>query len=348
MTPQPKPRKAPLHLVPLSPPSPPSDEELLRQAEAKIAGRRAAEEPDGGLTAITATLAREAAELEELHNRHRSSQGTLQPSRPSANSGNSAGGSVSRSSSPACGQCSDSGIRVVAEEAVGVERLVVVEWFETGCKRVPLVFCSCQIGRDRAWRWSGLPDEARGVELSRLRAIPDQDDALDAIEAFVERPLGFCTLAGGYGVGKTTLFYAALNELARNGIYGAYRSAPDLLDDLRSAIDDASKGSAIARLRRFGELPVVAVDECDKVNDTGWAFEQLQKFFEHRYRERGRLGTLIGYNLDRASLLPGYLRSRVGDGRFQLVEMRGSDVRPAMREELSGNDPRHVWDRGER
>ena len=173
----------------------------------------------------------------------------------------------------------------------------------------------------------------------RLKQLKDQLSALKAARAFVSRPRGWLTFVGGYGVGKTMLIYACLNHLADRGVFGRYIVMPDLLSLLRTALreDDHAYASI---LRRVVQAPILAVDELDKIRESEFVDEVLEAIFLARYADRHQLGTIIGYNADGASRLPPFLRSRMGDSRFQLIEMAGADLRPIAHQ----LDP---WDRGE-
>lgn len=192
-----------------------------------------------------------------------------------------------------------------------------------------LVICpDCESGRARATAWSGLPDEARGLRLTTLRQRPEQATAVQAVAQFVVEPRGWLTFAGGYGTGKTTLIYAALGHLADVGVYGRYTTAPELLAHLRDALRDHDGRAHSERLERLKTVPVLAVDELDKYRSTEYAEEAMFQLFDHRYRERRTLATLIGYNRDRGDRIPPFLASRIRDGRFRLVELDGADLRP--------------------
>lgn len=221
------------------------------------------------------------------------------------------------------------------------DHLIVVERFSPASRfeRV-LVICDCPVGQSYARNWTGMPDEANGLSLDTLFSLDDQEQALNAALDFVDKPRGWVSFAGRFGNGKTTLIYAALNDLAAQGVYGRYFSAPEMLDYLREAFDRGCQDSALTRLQAISELPVLAIDELDKYNATAWAGEQMQKLFDLRYRNRRLVGTLIGYNLQYAENIPGFLRSRMSDGRFKLIEMLGPDIRPALEPEW---DERDVW-----
>lgn len=255
------------------------------------------------------------------------------PPRPSAPS------PISRRSGSTCPQCAGEGLYLTTPAAAAAARLIVTATY--GEDRALVVCSACAAGSARAQTWRGVPADAVGVRLDNgtMRQIndPDHRRALEAVVAMIRDPRGWLTLAGGYGTGKTQLLYAALNHLAERGVYGRYTTAPDLLDFLRDGI--SSGDSPGSRLRGLAESPVLAVDELDKFNATAFAEEQLFKLFHARYQAREERATLIGYNLDGADRIPPFLRSRIRDGRFLCVELRGPDLRPTLSRSSA-------WDRG--
>jgi DNA replication protein DnaC len=218
-------------------------------------------------------------------------------------------------------------------------QLIVIERYGSS---VVVVCPYCDAGRRRAVAWSGLPDEAWALPLPQLRAIPEQREAVAALAAFTVSPRGWITLAGSYGTGKTALLCATLVYLASVGVYGRYTTAPDLLNHLRDALRDADGRAHSERLERLKSVPVLVVDELDKYRATEYAEEAIFTLFDHRYRERATLATLIGYNRERGDRIPPFLASRIRDGRFRLVHLDGADLRPAITDDAAA-----VWARGE-
>lgn len=239
-----------------------------------------------------------------------------------------------------CLHCGGGGLLITTAAQAATERLIVSARY---AERVLVICPVCDAGRAAAQAWIGLPADAAGVRLDTgaLRAIDDPayDQALAAITELIADPRGWVTLAGGYGTGKTTLIYAALNHLADAGVYGKYITAPALLAYVRDGFQD-TRLSPGNRLRQLAEAPVLAVDELDKYQATEYAEAVLFELFDARYRARATHATLIGYNLDGAEKIPPFLRSRICDGRFRLITLTGGDLRPAQTREL---DP---WDRG--
>ena len=251
-----------------------------------------------------------------------------------AKSGTPRPSSISPPSAWIC-RCRGEGAILIDLSIAQTAQLIIIDRYGSNA----LVLCpACAVGQERAWIWSGLPDEARGIRLSTLRQRPDQIAALQAVAGFVADPRGWLTLVGGYGTGKTTLIYAALGHLADRGVHGRYTTAPDLIDHLRDAVRDTDGRAHSERLERLKTVPVLAVDELDKYRATDYAEEAIFKLFDHRYRARRTLATLIGYNRERSDRIPPFLASRIRDGRFRLVDLDGADLRPGQ-----DDTPGAVW-----
>jgi hypothetical protein len=236
-------------------------------------------------------------------------------------------------------RCNGHGTVLERLERARAEQLVILDTFGQGDRASGLVPCVCDAGRAVANAWRGLPDEADGLYFTngRVKAVPAQAEAREKTLEFIKQPRGWLTLIGGYGVGKTVLIYAALNHLADRGIYGRYVMMPELLNELRNAV---GTNHYAERLRRLLDAPILAVDELDKVRESEFVDDVMNALFLARYRDRARLGTIIGYNLDGAERIPPFVASRANDGRFKLAVMTGQDLRPIA-------DKLDPWDRGE-
>lgn len=239
---------------------------------------------------------------------------------------------------PGCRHCLNSG-HVKEDLATALsERLIVLETYPVGDRRIARVPCVCAAGRAVIASWRNMPPDAAGVMLDTITGLPDQDQAIAAVEDFIAHPIGWLTFAGNYGVGKTMLMYAALNHLADLGVYGCYITAPDLIDVLRNLIHNG--GDPDERLQRLIAAPLLAVDELDKYDATEFAQKTIFRLFHARYQSWQTTGTMLSYNLDRQRRLPPFLLSRMRDSRFQEIVMDGADVRPSAAD-------LNPWDMGE-
>lgn len=140
---------------------------------------------------------------------------------------------------------------------------------------------------------------------------------------------GWLTLAGPYGCGKSYLLQAIVNEARRSGRLGVYIAMSDLLDHLRAAFKPGSEVPFGGLFELVCSADVLCIDEVEKYNATAWAEEKVLQLIDRRYREWSRQVTVLATN-DFPSC-PGYLKSRMSDGRFALVQMTGTDVRPGLR-----------------
>ena len=86
------------------------------------------------------------------------------------------------------------------------------------------------------------------------------------------------------------------------------------------------------RLQRYIDLPVLVLDDFDKVHLTEWAGNTLTALMQGRGRleEQGQSGTLIVMNSDPSSLSQS-IASRVCDGRNRIVHNQDADIRPALK-----------------
>ncbi|HET6846375.1 MAG TPA: AAA family ATPase [Anaerolineales bacterium] len=147
------------------------------------------------------------------------------------------------------------------------------------------------------------------------------------------------TVWGGYGVGKTLALQAVVNEMNERRVPAVYYTTKQMLDYLRDGMDvgPGERGPRVtARHDRLAELPVLALDEFDKISPTDWVQEQLTYIIDRRHRlsEAGSHATLIAMNADPGSLQP-WITSRLMAGCNVVVHVEGGDLRPAITERRS-------------
>lgn len=174
---------------------------------------------------------------------------------------------------------------------------------------------------------SQLTGWLKGVTLDSYRANNGNTDALRASVSFAKKPIGWLTLWGSYGPGKTHLMAAIVNHCTRNRLAGVYYTLPDLLDKLR---DSYGADGFSALFDRLVKVPLLALDEVDKARLTDWAQEKIYQLIDARYRDLDTRGTLFALNVqpEPTDEAIGYLFSRMHDRRNQVIEVAGGDVRP--------------------
>lgn len=178
---------------------------------------------------------------------------------------------------------------------------------------------------------SGLDMSELGLRLDDFKADNAvTGEVLMATRVFLDDPTPLFYLWGGSGNGKTLLLKALINEFNRRGRVAIYTKFTRLLWWMRQVFgDNGDRESYVDRYERIKRVPMLAVDEFDKANLTAFAQEFQFGFLDERYEAglRGMCCTLFASNSP-PDELPGYLLSRVLDGRCMVVENRGKDLRP--------------------
>lgn len=149
-----------------------------------------------------------------------------------------------------------------------------------------------------------------------------------AMRRLVEHPTGWWMLIGPPGNAKSLILSIIVAESCRRGVAARYYNA--------SEIDRATKPPAVhedgvkeyegnpdAFKAMAKRLPVLAIDECDKLNWTHWQIQHIGEILEDRYRNQAQRLTVFAANLEPALWSNAgnlwHLISRFNDGRFRLV-----------------------------
>jgi len=181
----------------------------------------------------------------------------------------------------------------------------------------------------------GLKHDERGLTLDRYRVSRYNRKAVDAVREGVERRAGLITVYGAFGVGKSALLMAAVNEMRGRDQTAVYTTVADLLSWLRAAFDpaverDPEDQSFARRWDLLVNCRCLALDELTAFSITPWAEERFERLIDQRWRSLGDKLTLCAFNGDVANL-PGMVESRLRDRRAALVEIAGIDMRQVYR-----------------
>lgn len=192
--------------------------------------------------------------------------------------------------------------------------------------------CACKQSEDAAKMQAicGLTEAERGYRLSQIATAGDTERMIAAAGDFILSPSGILTVWGTTGNAKTVVLMSIVNECVERGIGAVYLTGFDLVGYIRDAFKEDD--SALARIRRFENVPVLCLDELDKVKMTDWVIEQITDLIDRRYRlgMEGGYGTVIAMNKN-PDQLPTWIYSRLSDGRNTIIENRDADMRPLMR-----------------
>lgn len=222
---------------------------------------------------------------------------------------------------PACPKCNDLGWVSVPRNDVPGSRLIECE-----CKT------SEHIARMQAI--CGLTGAELSASLHDLDAKPHTDTArmIAAAQRFIDSPGRILTIYGKCGNAKTVVLQSIVNACLARNIGAIYTTFYDLVGYVREAYQPDATNSAWYRMHRLQDVPVLCIDELDKVKVTEWVFEVETQLFDTRYRRgiSGELGTVLAMNGDIEDL-PEHLLSRLRDGRNVIVRNNDRDMRPLMR-----------------
>ena len=110
--------------------------------------------------------------------------------------------------------------------------------------------------------------------------------AYEAATAFAANPSGWLVLIGPSGCGKTHLAAAIASELVKHGQPALYKTAPDLLDDLRSTFNPDKEMAYQQSFDTLRNAPLLILDDLGTHSSTPWAKEKLDQLLSHRYSQR--------------------------------------------------------------
>ncbi len=180
----------------------------------------------------------------------------------------------------------------------------------------------------------------------REREIMTWDNLLDdeqarptakKVQKILKRGYGWVYIHGGTGKAKSLILKMATLHYAKIGVKSYYTSLSFALDSLRASYDESNSNALLQkRIKRLVEMPLLALDEFDKIKTTDWAREKRAEIMDRRYRKSIHEQTSV--TLMASNEAPGfyepYLQSRIEDGRNLVILMTGKDMRPIIKEQL--------------
>jgi DNA replication protein DnaC len=155
--------------------------------------------------------------------------------------------------------------------------------------------------------------------------VPGLREVLPQILAYAQQPVGWLSLLGPYGVGKTHLAAAIANDVLGRAQPMLFVVVPDLLDHLRATFGPDSTVSFDTRFEQVRTTPLLILDDLGTESATPWAREKLYQLLNHRYNLRH--ATVITSNLKPGQLDP-RIYSRMCDSACgQIITITASDYR---------------------
>jgi DNA replication protein DnaC len=179
---------------------------------------------------------------------------------------------------------------------------------------------------------SGLTSTQRDLDWTDIQMTKDVILAVKTVRKAISERYGWVYLYGSSGLAKSLILQVVIADEIRSGRRARYANMIDILDNIRQAYDTETPSTEAARrLERWSTIPVLAIDEVDRITGTKWADGTQFQLFDKRYTDgvEGRSVTILASNANPASFEE-YLRSRIFDGRFSVVHLTGIDKRPQM------------------
>lgn len=183
-----------------------------------------------------------------------------------------------------------------------------------------------------ARRFGITKDEYKRMDWGSLIDVGDTKAAARAIQRVLHKKHGWVYIWGSNGLAKTLMLKIAVARWLREEHEGAYARMAEILDHLRAAYnDDGGAPASEERLDWWATVPLLCIDEFDRLRQTEFADERRFLLMDKRYESAlNRESVTILASEVAPSQLPGYLADRVYDGRFEVIGMTGDSLRPAM------------------
>jgi len=174
---------------------------------------------------------------------------------------------------------------------------------------------------------SGLNTKERTITMGMINTTnrPHTLKMVRAAMNFIESPKGFLSFHGGNGTGKTLAAMAIVNALIGKGIEARYLTASELLAIMRETFNTETAETDYSRIHKFAKIPVLVIDEMDKLRDTPYSREIQQELINLRYREADILGTVLAWNGELNDLPWPAVVSRISE--FVVIKNADSDMR---------------------
>lgn len=235
----------------------------------------------------------------------------------------------------ACAQCGGAGMLAMfvysPEPATTVQSGETVSWIDD----VPhigehrSIFCpACNKKKtaDRTRRIkeaNGLQPNEQAWRYTYLEGKPGKADMIRYARNILgqQKPTGFATFYGSYGLGKSGTAKSLVAELSDRGVRSIYTTMAAVLEEARATFNDDDQDSDHASenaVLTYYNLPqFLVLDEVDRINTRSpWVLEFAFALLNKRYDRRQQVATLLITNSqpDKMGREWDYLQDRQRDG----------------------------------
>lgn len=171
----------------------------------------------------------------------------------------------------------------------------------------------------------GLVEFPTFEQFSVTGRLESKKQAKQAAVKFSQTPSGFLTLYGSYGTGKSMLAKCIVYQAIQDGCPAYYTTAPEMVGQIRARFSE-SPADVDQAIRHYAEKGLLVIDELDKVNQTSWVEETIQRIIDKRYNDQS--ATVLVMNVEPGKM-PGYLASRINGG--VVVQVPEPDMRQVLK-----------------
>ena len=176
----------------------------------------------------------------------------------------------------------------------------------------------------------GLKSYELDYSWGLIKDINNIGKTKNLLQQFIENSNGFMYIWGDSGLGKTRLLKTMVAESLRKSTPAAYVRMTDMMDNLRSvyALENPEPEYS-KRIRFWSEIPVLCIDEFDRLKKTPYVEEKTFSILDYRYESAmsGQSITVIASNTDPRDL-DSYLADRIFDNRAAVIHVTGISARP--------------------
>jgi hypothetical protein len=200
-----------------------------------------------------------------------------------------------------------------------------------GDYRFGKLFPCPKCNQDEITQRAGLFPNERALKLTDIETAgrPGAAEMVAVGQRLLADRAGMLAVYGDYGNGKSTFLKALTAEFVRQGVEARYTTLAALMQYARDAFDSQKAGDSDAgRIAEWAKVPVVLVDECDKVRLTQYAREIQSLFFDVRYRRADELVTVAAWNGNADAIGMPWVVSRFSE--YKLIENKDADMRPLL------------------
>ncbi|WP_338737476.1 ATP-binding protein [Candidatus Dehalogenimonas loeffleri] len=182
-----------------------------------------------------------------------------------------------------------------------------------------------RLGTLRELNFDNLLPEGRHGDLQQKTSYMS---AVEAARIFTGEPKGLLVFTGPSGSGKTHVLAAIVNELIASGKTVVYRSAPDMMDELRAGFSQGAEYAYADLFERLKTIPILVLDDFGVQNDSPWVREKLEQLLT--YRNHQELPTVIATGVP-FEVLDERVKNRINNAHQTAMFSLGSN-------DISGRD----------